>query len=83
MLPTVRWTAACSIDVAAHTDGIIEARGGEGTLGMTRLESAVRGGGALKDLPQRILDEVAAFSGGHLSDDVAILVVAPRRPFPT
>ena len=50
---------------------------------MTRLESAVRGGGALEDLPQRILADVVAFSGGHLSDDVAILVIAPRTPFPT
>lgn len=60
-----------------YTDGLIEARAGDDLFGEDRLRVALAD--ALTDdlagLPERILATVDLFSGGTLSDDVAMLVV--------
>ena len=62
-----------------YTDGLTEARREEELFGEERLGTAFRGKASLplEQLPQALLDEVFAFTGGRLPDDVAILAVRP------
>jgi len=73
-----------------YTDGVIEARRNGAFFGEQRLEALVREAQVpVELLPDRVLDEVLAFSGGALKDDVAVLVlsltdaVSGCRPAPT
>lgn len=60
-----------------YTDGVIEARAGEELFGEERLLEWLRERTdiPLADLPSALLDDVLAFSGGLLQDDVAIMAV--------
>ncbi len=59
-----------------YTDGIIEARSGREPFGESRLEHIVRRKNvSVRRLPRLILDQVLAFTGGHLIDDVALLAL--------
>jgi hypothetical protein len=62
-----------------YTDGVTEARREGELFGEERLVTAFRGKVSLplEQLPQALLDEVLAFTGGRLQDDVAILAVRP------
>jgi serine phosphatase RsbU (regulator of sigma subunit) len=66
-------------ELVLYTDGVIEVRDGADSYGAERLEAVLLKDGPLKDLPRRILDDVLAYAG-HLSDDIAILVLAPSEP---
>jgi serine phosphatase RsbU (regulator of sigma subunit) len=60
-----------------YTDGIIEARSNGVLFGEKRLENIIRQAQVpVEDLPNRVLDEVLAFSGGALKDDVAVLALS-------
>jgi len=60
-----------------YTDGVTEARRDGYLFGDGRLEDIVRQEGvAVEDLPERVLGEVLAFSGGALKDDVAVLALS-------
>jgi PAS domain S-box-containing protein len=65
--------------VLLYTDGLTEARLGHELFGEQRLSAAFKDRLAMdiKSLPQALLDDVLAFSGGRLQDDVAILAVRP------
>lgn len=59
------------------TDGLYEARSGTHMFGTLQLEAAAR---ALADTPllgsaERLVAEARAFSGGHLADDVVVMLV--------
>lgn len=64
--------------VVLYTDGVIEARSDEGMFGEARLITAIKNSHAknVEDLTGEIFNEVYAFSGGHLSDDLALLVLS-------
>jgi serine phosphatase RsbU (regulator of sigma subunit) len=60
------------------TDGIIEARGADGSfLGITGLREVVRDEASLPaiDIASHIIDRTRSFSGGKLLDDAAALVI--------
>jgi len=60
-----------------YTDGVIEARRNGDFFGDQRLETLIREAQVpVEQLPDRVLDEVLAFSGGSLKDDVAVLVLS-------
>jgi len=60
-----------------YTDGVIEARRNGDFFGEQRLETLIREAQvSVEHLPDRVLDEVLAFSGGALKDDVAVLVLS-------
>ena len=60
-----------------YTDGVIEARRNGDLFGEQRLENIIREAqGPVEDLPSHVLDEVLAFSGGALKDDVAVLALS-------
>lgn len=72
-----------------YTDGVTEARNGDGSFGQKRLASLLKrrtigGRIGVERLPQLVVDQVLAFSEGELKDDVAVLaltideVVRPR-----
>ena len=65
--------------VLLYTDGLTEARLDREIFGEGRLSAAFEKRLAMdiKGLPQALLDDVLAFSGGRLQDDVAILAVRP------
>jgi len=61
----------------AYTDGVTEARQNKGLFGEGRLIKLVK---TLRDtpaadIPRAMIDNILEYSGGHLSDDVAILAV--------
>jgi PAS domain S-box-containing protein len=64
-----------------YTDGLIEARGKVGFFGDERLINTMSRieGSSIQEIPQVIFKEVSKFSGGLLSDDLAILVVGYKR----
>lgn len=63
----------------SYTDGIIEARKGKELFGQDRLIQAFAevGDASIDSIPERILGRVVGFSGGRLTDDIAILAVTP------
>ena len=60
------------------TDGMTEARRDRVTLGEDRLVEFVREAGSIptRDVPRVLFDRVLEFTGGALSDDVAIVAVS-------
>ena len=67
-----------------YTDGLTEARRRGELFGEDRLLAAFKAklGLPLEELPQALLDEALAFTGGKLQDDVAILAVRPLLQSP-
>ncbi len=64
-----------------YTDGITEARAGAELFGEARLAQAIRHASApVEDVPALVLEQVLAFSGGELRDDVAILALSLAEP---
>ncbi|HZD60835.1 MAG TPA: SpoIIE family protein phosphatase [Anaerolineae bacterium] len=61
-----------------YTDGVIEARTNGEFFEEQRLVEFIQGLGPIsaKEVPKRIFDEVLRFTGGRLSDDVALLALA-------
>jgi serine phosphatase RsbU (regulator of sigma subunit) len=59
------------------TDGLYEARSGADMFGVSRLEAAVRGLAAapLQGSADRVVADARAFSGGHLADDVVVMLL--------
>lgn len=59
------------------TDGLYEARSGTDMFGVSRLEAAVRGLAAmpLQGSADRLVADARAFSGGHLADDVVVMLL--------
>ena len=68
-----------------YTDGLIEARGGDELFSERRAIEAVSrlGPTPLAEMPQRLLDEVLAFSGGELRDDIVILCIRRSAETPS
>lgn len=60
------------------TDGVTEARRGTVMLGESGLVNLVRETGSVltRDIPQVLFDQVLEFTGGSLSDDIAIVAVS-------
>lgn len=60
-----------------HTDGITEARDGDGMFGEQRVLDTLRSDGpaTAEELADRLLDAVSEFEGFERRDDIAILVV--------
>jgi serine phosphatase RsbU (regulator of sigma subunit) len=64
--------------VILFTDGLVEARSASGDLfGMARLQRLLNryAGATSEDLLHRLEEAVMAYSGGDLTDDLAILVL--------
>ena len=67
-----------------YTDGVIEARRNGDFFGDERLEDIIRDAQLpVEELPNRVLDEVLAFSDGALKDDVAVLALSLTGDGPT
>lgn len=68
------------------TDGITEARSGGANFlgfdGLMRLAYAARNQRTLKGIGEKILADTIAFAGGHLHDDVCILLLGRRESPP-
>jgi serine phosphatase RsbU (regulator of sigma subunit) len=62
--------------LAAYSDGVTEAEGGEGTFGEERLLEAVRarGGDGAQAVVDEVLARVQAFEDGQATDDLTLLV---------
>jgi len=60
------------------TDGVTEARRDRVMLGEEHLVDFVREAGSIptREIPQVLFDRVLEFTGGSLSDDVAIVAVS-------
>ena len=66
-----------------YTDGVIEARRNGEFFGEKRLETLLRRKRiSVERLPHTVLDQVLAFSGGGLKDDVAVLALSFAGPAP-
>jgi PAS domain S-box-containing protein len=66
-----------------YTDGVIEARRNDEFFGEKRLETLLRRKRiSVERLPHTVLDQVLAFSGGDLKDDVAVLALSFAGPAP-
>jgi serine phosphatase RsbU (regulator of sigma subunit) len=66
-----------------YTDGVIEARRNGEFFGEKRLETLLRRKRiSVERLPHTVLDQVLAFSGGGLNDDVAVLAMSFAGPAP-
>lgn len=67
--------------IVFYTDGVIEARNDKGMLGEAGLIKLIRDSKKQKvaGLTREIFREVNEFSGGHLSDDLALLVVTLKK----
>ena len=64
-----------------YTDGVIEARDGAELFGEARLAELLRlAATPVEDVPALILEQVLAFSGGSLGDDVAVLALSLAEP---
>ena len=64
-----------------YTDGVIETRDDRGELyGDERLRRQLARRAPLASLPRRILSDVRHFSGGKMSDDMAVLAVGWEGP---
>ena len=67
-----------------YTDGVIEARRNGELFGQKRLEKLLnRKRVTVERVPHLILDQVLAFSGGTLSDDVAVLALSLAQKVPS
>ncbi len=64
-----------------YTDGAIEARRNGDFFGEEGLAKALKGWSdpSLEQLPQALLDTILSFSGGELTDDVAMLVLGLKE----
>lgn len=64
-----------------YTDGVTEARRDGELLGEERLVEFVRALYSIptRDVPQALFDQVAGFSGGGLSDDIAVVAVSRKE----
>jgi PAS domain S-box-containing protein len=84
-LAGAQWTAQqarLGIDdlLFLYTDGLIEARRGTEFFGETRLRNLIEHERApVERLPEVVLEEMLAFSGGNLNDDVAVLALSLSR----
>ena len=60
-----------------HTDGLTEARRGSELFGEQRLLEAAKRlvGGTAQAMAEALIGEATEFAGGHLTDDVAVMVV--------
>ena len=80
--PEANWKAGSAVLEAGdllllYTDGVIEARRGGEYFGEKRLETLLmRKRISVERLPHIVLDQVLAFSGGSLCDDVAVLALS-------
>jgi PAS domain S-box-containing protein len=75
-LDTAQITLAPGERIVAYTDGVTEARAGDGMLGaegLARIAAAPATGP--EELAARIAEGAIAFQGGLLQDDVAVLVL--------
>ncbi len=64
-----------------YTDGVLEARREGEFFGEQRLQDILsREHITAEGLPQQVLDKVLAFSGGTLTDDIAILALSLNEP---
>ncbi|HZL07421.1 MAG TPA: PP2C family protein-serine/threonine phosphatase, partial [Coriobacteriia bacterium] len=59
-----------------YTDGVTEARNESGFFGEGRVRRALRKGGSVKEIAERLLAGVERFSRAGIRDDVAILTLA-------
>jgi PAS domain S-box-containing protein len=81
VIPDITWdTDEAALQVGdtllLYTDGVVEARRDREPFGEERLERLVRRKNvSVAHLPRLILDQVLAFTGGNLIDDVALLAV--------
>ena len=64
-----------------YTDGLTEARLGDAFYGEERVFGVLPKtcGGTLQEIVEDVIGDVFAFAGGHLTDDLAILVVKRAR----
>lgn len=62
-----------------HTDGVIEAHGADGLFGDERLAEVVANGPGKSayELGRALEEAVLSYSGGRISDDLAIVVIRP------
>src|SRR5690606_17101555 len=58
-----------------YTDGVTEARNATGFFGEGRVRRALRKGGSVQELTERLLAAVERFSRTGMRDDVAILAL--------
>ena len=58
-----------------YTDGVLEARKGNQFYGEERLVSLINESRSSKDIPKMILESIMRFTGGTLSDDIAIVSI--------
>lgn len=96
VFPDASWEAG-AVELQAgdllllYTDGVLEARRNGDFFGQKRLERLLgRKGISVERLPHLVLDQVLSFSGGSLTDDIAILALSlteavgesrPGQPF--
>ena len=85
---TTRFRIGPRDTLCLHTDGLLEARRGDTLFGEERLSRALAQAvsGPLQGSAARLVDEVTAFAGGRLVDDVVVLLArltgetSRRRP---
>jgi len=58
-----------------YTDGVIEARKGNEFYGEERLIATINAARASDNIPEMILESIMRFTGGTLSDDIAIVSI--------
>jgi PAS domain S-box-containing protein len=80
--PDASWTLeSCGVQpgelLVVFTDGVTEATGSEGRFGEERLRERLLGTGAPGAAVQTIEAALEEFTGGDLTDDAAVLAVAP------
>ncbi len=65
-----------------YTDGLVEARNRKDEFFPLELHLAQLGSGDLQAALEALTDELRAFVGGHIRDDVALMLVQKREPPP-
>jgi len=71
-----RVTVPASGTLLLYTDGVTEARNVTGFFGEGRVRRALRKGGSVQEITERLLSAVERFSRNGIRDDVAILGLA-------